>query len=185
MVATSKETKFSAWTKLLSPPVVLKSRFTPVPRFNMWIECAGVFHMQLSGHHERQIFLPNRQYYYYNNTRNRPVLLSMMTATAVTAGVVFQIRRRGNAAQFERFGDVFLDGILDFVKLLARVEKAAGDGIAQQRIAVFFKIGNFGALRFAALRLFFLKRLALVHQGFILAARAGVGQKGVNPPADG
>jgi hypothetical protein len=109
----------------------------------------------------------------------------MVTAAAVAAGMVFHVLRRGYAAQFERFGDVLLDGMLDFVKFLAGIEKTARDGIVQQRVAVFFKIGDFGVVQLRSLRLFFVKRLALAHHGLILATGTRVGHKSADPLADG
>ncbi len=64
-----------------------------------------------------------------------------------------------------------------------RVEEGGGDGIFQERFAVFFEGGNFGGFEGLALVLFFLEHLALAHQGLVLAACAGVGEKGINPVA--
>ena len=66
----------------------------------------------------------------------------MTAAAAVAAGVVSQIVRRRDTAQFERFGNVLLGGMLDFVKLLARIQKTALDGILEQGIAMLFKFRN-------------------------------------------
>ena len=77
-------------------------------------------------------------------------------AAAVTTGmVILQILRYGNASQFERLGDVFLDGMLDFVKLLPGIKKIAGDGIIHQRISVLFEIGNLLIFELASLGLLF------------------------------
>ena len=82
----------------------------------------------------------------------------------------------------------FLDGVLEFVHFLLRVEEAGGDGIFQQRVAVFLKGGDFRRFQRLAAVLFFLERLAFAHQGFILAARAVASARKVSmrwrmPPA--
>ena len=109
----------------------------------------------------------------------------MMTAATVTTRMVFQIFRRGYAAQLKRFGDVFLDGMLDFVKFLARVEKSASHRILQQAVAMLLKIRNLRAFQRLATMLFVMQRLAFARHRFILGARAGIGQKGVNAFANG
>jgi hypothetical protein len=109
----------------------------------------------------------------------------MMTTATVTARSFVKIGLGGDAAKFERFGDVFLDGMLDFVKFLAGVEKAAGDGIVQERFAVYFKIGNLGGLQRLAAMLFVVERLAFARHNFVLLLCAGIGQESVNALADG
>ena len=42
----------------------------------------------------------------------------MMAAAAVAAGAVAEILGGGNAAGFERFGDVFLNRVLQFLSVL-------------------------------------------------------------------
>ena len=62
--------------------------------------------------------------------------------------------------------------------------KPEATGFFEQRVAVFFKRGDFRRLERLAAVLFFLERLAFAHQAFIRAARGGVGQKGVNALPD-
>jgi hypothetical protein len=76
---------------------------------------------------------------------------SMMTAAAVAAGVVFQIVGCRNTAQLQRLGNIFLDGMLDFVKFFASIEETARDWIIQQLVAVFLKIGNLGTVQLSSL----------------------------------
>ena len=45
----------------------------------------------------------------------------MMAAAAVAAGAFFKIFRAGQAAQFERLGDLLLDGFLDLLQFFLRV----------------------------------------------------------------
>jgi hypothetical protein len=108
----------------------------------------------------------------------------MMAAAAVAAGAAVQVFRRGDATEFNRLVDVLLDEVLKLVHLLLRVEKAGGHGIFEQRVAFRFKAGDFRRFKRLAVVLFFLERLALAHQAFILAARAGVGEEGVNALLD-
>jgi hypothetical protein len=108
-----------------------------------------------------------------------------MAAAAAAAGAFFQIGGHRQPAQFNRLGNMFLDGTLDRVQFFLRVEETARHGIAQQRLAVFFKVGNFRRFQHLAVMLFFLERLAFVHQRFILAARAVVGHERLDALADG
>jgi len=108
-----------------------------------------------------------------------------VAAAAVAAGTAFgQILRRRNAAQLNRLADLLLDEVLEIVHFLLRVEEAGGDGIFEQRVAVGLKRGDFRRFKRLAGVLFFLERLAFAHQAFILAARGGVGEEGVNAPLD-
>ena len=109
----------------------------------------------------------------------------MMTAATVAAGAFFQIGFARNAAKLERFGNVFLDGMLKLVQFLLRVQKRRRRRNFQQRVAVLFKVGDFNAIQRLAVVLLFVQRVALAHDGFVLAARGGVGHKGVNALADG
>jgi hypothetical protein len=109
----------------------------------------------------------------------------VMTPAAVAAGTLFQVGGDGQAAEFDRLGDSFLDGILHCMQFFLRVEEAGGHGIFQQRLAFGFKVGYLRRFERPALLLFFLQRLAFAHQRLILAARAVVGQKSVDALADG
>ena len=109
----------------------------------------------------------------------------MAIATALTARIAAQVVFRRDPAQFECFGDVLVNRVLDGMHFLLRVEKSARDGILQQGVAVLFKIRDFHAFQRLRLGLLFLKRLALAHHRFVLASGIGVGQKGVNAFADG
>lgn len=108
----------------------------------------------------------------------------MVAAAAFAARAAFKIRLAGDAPQLERFGNMLLDRMLNLMQLLLRVQKSPRNGIVQQGVAVFFKVGNFNAVERLRTGLFFLERLAFAHQRFILAARGGVGQKSVNALAD-
>ena len=109
----------------------------------------------------------------------------MASTTAVTAGMVFQIFCRWHASKFQSLGDVFLDGMLDFMKLLAGIKKIAGHGIIHQRVAMLLEIGDLRIFKLASLRLLFVKSLALVHDGFVLAASVAVSHKRVDMLTDG
>ena len=111
------------------------------------------------------------------------VVVAAAAAVAV-AGTAAQIFRRGHAAKLDGFADVFLDKVLEFMHFLLRVEKSAGDGIFQQCVAFFFKRGDFRRFQGLTAMLFFLEHLAFAHQAFILAARGGVGEEGVNALLD-
>jgi len=65
---------------------------------------------------------------------------SVAAPAAVAAGAFFQIGGDRETAQFNRLGNMFLDGTLDRMQFLLRVEESARHGIAQQRLAVFFKV---------------------------------------------
>ena len=110
------------------------------------------------------------------------VVVTVTAAAATTAAV--QIFRRRDAAEFNRLADVLLDEVLQFVHLFLRVEETAGDGILEQRVAVFFKRGDFRRFQRLTGVLFFLERLALAHQALVSAARRGVGQKSIEPLLD-
>jgi hypothetical protein len=112
------------------------------------------------------------------------IVIVIMAAAAVAAGTAGQVFRRRHAAEFNRLADVLLDEVLKLVHFLLRVEEARRDGILEQRVAVLLKRGDFRRLERLATMLFFLERLALVHQAFILAARGGVGEEGVNALLD-
>ena len=109
-----------------------------------------------------------------------PLETSVMAAAAGAAGAFLQIGFGRHAAQLERLGNLLLDGMLERVQFLLRVQKTAGGGILQQLIAVLFKIGDFHAVERLSVVLLFVKRVAFAHHGFVLAARAGIGQKRVN-----
>ena len=55
-----------------------------------------------------------------------------MAAATVSAGAFLQVFCGWNAAKLERLGDVFLDGVLDFMKLFLRVKKTSRNRIGQQ-----------------------------------------------------
>jgi len=109
----------------------------------------------------------------------------MMAAAAVAAGAFFQISLVRNAAQLESFGNLLLDGMLKPMQFFLRVQKPPGGGIFQQFITVLFKIGDFHAVERLSVVLLFVKRVALAHHGFVLAAGGGIRHKSVNAPADG
>ena len=110
----------------------------------------------------------------------------MMAAAAFAAGAFFlEIGCRGHAPELEGLGNVFLDGMLDFMQFVLRFEKAARHGVLEQRIALFFERGDFLAVQRLAAMLFFVERLALAVHFVELAAGGVVGQKSVNAAADG
>jgi hypothetical protein len=107
----------------------------------------------------------------------------IVTAAAATAAAI-QIFRRRDATEFDGLADVFLDEVLELVHFFLRVEEAAGDGIFEKRVAVFFKRGDFRRFQRLTTVLFFLKRLAFAHQAFVSAARRGVGQERIQALLD-
>src|ERR1017187_10156773 len=111
-------------------------------------------------------------------------ILSSVAAAAVAAGTFGQIFRDRDAAEFDGLGDDFLEGMLQVVHFLLRIEEAGRDGVFQQRVAVFFKRRDFRWVKLLAVVLFFLECLALAHQRFILATRRGIGEESINALAD-
>jgi len=109
----------------------------------------------------------------------------MAAAVAVAAAGVAEVFGGGNAAGFERLGDIFLNRVLQVVQFLLRIEETARNGIGQQRVALFLEIGDFRAVQRQGVLLFFLQRLAFGDQAFVLAARGSIGQKRINPLAGG
>jgi hypothetical protein len=61
---------------------------------------------------------------------------------AVTTGVFDENCFGWDTSQFERLGNALVDGALDFVKLLARVQKSTGHGILRRGVAMFLEVGN-------------------------------------------
>src|ERR1035437_8692729 len=95
-----------------------------------------------------------------------------MAAAIVTAGFAFaHFFRRGQATQFNRLAHVTVDGLLRVVQFLLRLQKSARDGVAAERLALLFEIGNLIARERLGLLLLLLQRLSLGHEGFVLAAR--------------
>jgi hypothetical protein len=109
----------------------------------------------------------------------------MMTAAAVAAGAGFEITLGGDAAQFERFGDVLGDGLLQLVHVFLGIEEPARDRVLQKRIAQLFEVADFGILQGNARLLLLLERLAASHQGIVLTADIVVGHEGVDILAHG
>jgi hypothetical protein len=106
--------------------------------------------------------------------------VSVAAAAGAARTAAVQIFRRGDTAQFNRLANLFLNEVLKFVHLLLRVKKAGSNRVFQQRIAFLLEGGDFSRFQRLAAVLFFLERLALAHQAFIRAARAGVGEESVN-----
>jgi len=109
----------------------------------------------------------------------------MMAAATVAARTIVEIPFRRNPAQFERFGNGFLNEMLHLVQLFLRLEKSTSNGILHQGVAMFFEVGDFSAFERLRPRLFFLKRLTFAHHHFILAARCLIGLKSINLLAGG
>jgi len=80
----------------------------------------------------------------------------MMAAAVVAAAGFAEIFGGGNSAGFERLGDVFLNRVLKVVKLFLGIKETARDGIGQQCVAKFLKIGDFFAVQRHGVLLFFL-----------------------------
>ncbi len=108
----------------------------------------------------------------------------MMAAATAAARTFGQILFRWQPTEFERFGNSFLDGALQTVQFLLRVEEIFSHGIQQQRIAGFFKVGDLRAGQRLPGVLFLVKRLTFVVHNFILRLRFGIGEKGVNALAN-
>jgi len=107
-----------------------------------------------------------------------------MAAATVAAGTAAQVFLGGNAPEFERLGDVFLDGFLYLVQRFLRIQEAARDRIAQQSLAILFKIADLLSAERQGALLFVVQRLAFRHQGFILGPGLVVRHKRVNALAD-
>lgn len=107
-----------------------------------------------------------------------------VAAAAMATGTFGQILRRRHTTEFNRLADVLLNQVLEFMHFLLRIEKTSRHRILEQRVAFHFKAGYFCWFQRLATVLFFLERLALVHQTFVLAARGGIGEEGVNAPLD-
>lgn len=107
-----------------------------------------------------------------------------MAAAPAAAGTFGQIICAGNTPKLNGLGNPFLDATLQFVHFLLRVEETGSHRIFEQGFAVLLKCRDFCRLKGLSVVLLLLKRLALAHEGFILAASARVSQKGINPLAD-
>jgi hypothetical protein len=104
----------------------------------------------------------------------------MVAAAAVTAGPFFEIFGRREAAEFEGFVDLLVDGLLDVMEMLLGVEEIAGDGIGQEGVAILLEAGDFLGVQRLGIPLFFLEGLAFGHELFILGLGFVVRQEGVN-----
>ena len=69
----------------------------------------------------------------------------MMAAAAVAARTFLQIHLARDPAQFESFGNGFLNEMLHLVQLFLRIEKSTRNGILHQGVAMFFEVGDFSA----------------------------------------
>ena len=112
------------------------------------------------------------------------VIVTVTVTTAAATAAAVQIFRRRNTTEFNGLADLLLDEVLKLVHFFLRIEKAAGNGIFQQRITVLFKRGDLRWLQRLTAVLFFLQRLTFAHQAFVSAARRGVGQKSVQTLLD-
>ncbi len=80
----------------------------------------------------------------------------LMTAAAAAAGAFFQIFCAGNAPEFERFGDAFLNATLKLMNFFLGGKETGGDGVFEQYFPVLFKRGDFRRFKRLAVMLFFL-----------------------------
>jgi hypothetical protein len=110
---------------------------------------------------------------------------SVVAAAAVAAGAFFEVFGGGDAAEFEGFADLFVNGLLRFVEDLLGVKEIAGDGIGEQGVAILLEISDFLAVEGLGILLFLLERLAFGHQLLVLGLGFVVREKGVDALAGG
>jgi hypothetical protein len=109
------------------------------------------------------------------------VVMAAAAAATVAAGKIFLGR---DPAQLDGLGDRLLDDVLQIVHFFLGIQEGDGDRVFEQVIPVLFKSGNFGAIQSLATMLLFLQFLAGVHDRFVLAARAGVGEESLDAFTD-
>ena len=104
-----------------------------------------------------------------------------MTAAAGTAAAGGQIIFGGNSPQFQRLGDVSVNGLLQLVKLILSLNETTSDRIREERVAIRFECSNLLPGQWKGALLFLLQFAALGHDGVILLLHGVIGEKGVNP----
>jgi hypothetical protein len=109
------------------------------------------------------------------------VVMAAAAAATVTAGKIFLGR---DPSELDGLGDRFLNHALQVVHFFLGIQEGNGNRIFEQVVPVFFKSGYFGAFQSLATVLLFLQFLAGVHDRFVLAARAGVGEESVDAFTD-
>src|SRR4051812_25575846 len=102
----------------------------------------------------------------------------MVTPATGAARFRREIVRCRDAAQFERFGNKLADGFLNLVHLLLSVEEAARDGVVDQGLAIFFKLGDLVVGERHAGLLLLLEGLAFFYDKLVLLLGFFVGQEG-------
>ena len=103
--------------------------------------------------------------------------MSVTAATAVTATFI-QLIDGWQATKLERLFDLLLDRVLQVVDLVLCFDESARDGVGEQGFTLGLEGGNFRAVQREGLLLFFLQRLAFVHDGFVEVAGGVIGQEG-------
>jgi arylsulfatase A-like enzyme len=114
----------------------------------------------------------------------RPRTTSVMAAATVAARVGIKIFGPRHAAELQRLGDVFVDGILNLVHRFLGIEEAARHRIVEQRVALLLELADLLAAERQRPLLFFVQHLALRHHGFILAAGLFIRHERINALAD-
>lgn len=91
----------------------------------------------------------------------------------------------GNAPKFQSPVDVARDGLFNLVEFLLGINKPAGNGVAQEGIALLFECGDFVLAQGHRSLLLVLQFLTLVHERFVLRSGIAVSHEGVNASSDG
>ena len=124
----------------------------------------------------------------YDDEDERKVVESSVaaaTATMVTAATSVEFVLGGQAAKFERFGDVLLDRMLHLVQFFLGVEETVRNRVSHQLVAMLLEIGDFFAAERQGHLLLLLQSLALVDQAVILSSGLVVPHERIDALADG
>src|SRR5262249_59481614 len=115
---------------------------------------------------------------------NSLITYSVMTPAAVAAGTAVEIFGARDPAQFQRLVDIAVDGLLDLVQFLLRIEKASSDRVVEQRFAIPFERVDFFAGQLLGHLLLLLERLTLVQDTVILVTGLFVPHKRIDALAN-
>src|SRR5260370_33156305 len=110
--------------------------------------------------------------------------MAMPATAAASAASAAQFLLCWHPSQFKRLADVFLDGLLDLVQFLLRVQESARHRVLHQRIAMLLEVRNLLARQGQGHLLLLLQRLAFGHEPVVMCAGLFVPQQGIDPLAD-
>jgi hypothetical protein len=112
------------------------------------------------------------------------VAFVIVAAATIAAGAAGKVFLRRDASELDSFRDGLLDDGLEVMHLFLGIQEADGDRVLEQIVAVLLKSADFGVIQSLATLLLFLQFLALVHDGFVLAARVIVGEESLDAFVD-